>query len=68
MTCGGQVAVPARHGFGGYQQPALAKHGAGESMQQRGEQRSVSAGEPDPPAVQLTLQDHDLVAQGENLE
>ncbi len=48
---GDEVAVPAQHGFGAYQQPDLTEDGAGESVQQRGEQRPVRRGELDPLAA-----------------
>jgi hypothetical protein len=66
VTCRDQVAVPAQYGLGSYQQPDLAQHGAGESVQQCGEQRSISGGEPNPLAVQLALKDGDLVAEGKD--
>jgi hypothetical protein len=66
VTCGDQVAVPAQHGLGTHQQPDPAEHGAGELVQQCGEQRPVRGGEPDPLAVQLALEDGDLVAEGED--
>jgi|GEM_PF-6350638 len=44
MTCGYQLAVPAQHGLGTHQQPDLAEHAAGESVQQGGEQRPVNGG------------------------
>jgi hypothetical protein len=66
VTCRDQVAVPAQYGLGSHQQPDLARHGAGESVQQCGEQCSISGGEPNPVAVQLALKDGDLVAEGQD--
>jgi hypothetical protein len=63
---GDQVTVPAQHGLGAYQQPDPAQHGAGESVQQGGEEGPVGGGELDFLAVYLPLEDHDLVAQGED--
>jgi hypothetical protein len=40
---------------------------AGESVQQGGEEGPVGGGELDFLAVQLSFEDHDLVAQGEDL-
>jgi hypothetical protein len=62
-----QIAVPAQHGLGAHEQPDLAQCGAGESVQQRGEQGPVGRGELDLLAVQLPLQNRDLVPQGEDL-
>lgn len=42
VMAGDEVAVPAQHGLRAHQQPNPAQHGAGESVQQRGEQRPVS--------------------------
>jgi hypothetical protein len=66
VTGGDQVAVPARHGFGANQQLDLTEYGAGQSVQQRSDQRPVSGGESDSLAMRLALEDHDLVAEGEN--
>jgi hypothetical protein len=63
VVSGDQVAVPSQHGLGAYQQSDPAEHGAGEPVQQRGEQGPVSGGEPDLLAVQLPFEDHDLVPQ-----
>jgi hypothetical protein len=60
--CGDQLAVPAQDRFGAHQESDPVERGAGESVQQGAEQRPVGAGEPDLLAVQLPLQDHDLVA------
>jgi hypothetical protein len=66
VVSGDQVAVPAQRGLWPHQQSDPAEHGAGESVQQRGEQSSVGEGEPDPLAVRLPFEDHDLMAEGED--
>jgi hypothetical protein len=63
---GDQVAVPARHGLGAYQQPDALQYVAGQAVQQRGEQRPVGTGEPDLLTVQLPLEDRDLMAEGQD--
>jgi hypothetical protein len=67
VTAGDQVAMPAQHRLGAHQQPDPAQHGAGESMQQRGEQGPIGGGEPNLLTVQLPLEDHDLVTQRKDL-
>jgi hypothetical protein len=62
VTSGQQVAMPAQDRFGTYQQSDPAQHVAGELVKQRGEEGSVGGGEPHLLAVQLPLEDHDLVA------
>ena len=63
MACGDQVAMPAQHGLGTHQQPDLPEHLAGEWPQQDGEQRAISWSEPDLLAVQLPLEDRELVPE-----
>jgi hypothetical protein len=67
MTCRDQVAVPTQDGLGTNQQSGVASHLAGESVQQGGEQRSVGGGESYLLAVQLPLQDGELVSEREDL-
>ncbi|MEQ4304407.1 hypothetical protein ABNF97_24020 [Plantactinospora sp. B6F1] len=55
--------MPAHHGFRADQQPQAVQHVARQSVQQGGQPRPVSWGEPYPFAVQLPLEDHDLVAR-----
>jgi hypothetical protein len=45
----------------------MAEHRAGASVQQGGEQCPVGAGEPNLLAMQLPLQDGELVSEGEDL-
>ena len=49
------------------QQADLAQQVAGESVRQGGEQRPVGGGEPNLLAVQLPLQDGELVSESEDL-
>ena len=67
MPAGDQVAVPAQHGLGAYQQPDAAQHVAGQLVQQGGEKRPVGRGEPDLLAVQVPFEHRDLVAEGQDL-
>lgn len=67
MLAGDQVAVPAQHGLRADQQPQAAQYVAGKPVQQGGEPRPVGPGEADFLAVQLPLEDGDLMAQGEDL-
>jgi hypothetical protein len=62
-----EAAVPAKDGVGADQQPQLAKHGPGEPVQERCQQRPVGRLEPGLVGCQLALQHRDLVAQGEDL-
>jgi len=64
---GEQVPVPTQHGLGPDQQPDPAQHAAGQPMHQGGEEGALGRGEPDLPAVQLALQDADLVTESEDL-
>jgi hypothetical protein len=59
-----QVAVPAQHGLGAYQQPDAAQHVAGQLVQQCGEERPVGTGEADLLTVQLPFEDRDLMPEG----
>jgi hypothetical protein len=67
VASGDEVAVPAEHGVWAHEQPDLAEHVAGESVQQRGEDGPICRGEPCSFALQLSFEDGDLVAQGEDL-
>jgi hypothetical protein len=67
VAVGDQVAVPAQYGFGAYQQPDAAEHVAGQPVQESGEERPVSGGEPDLLAAQLPLEDRDLVPKSQDL-
>jgi hypothetical protein len=67
VTSGDQVPVPAVQGFWTHKQPDLAEHVARELVQHRGEEGPISRGEPHLRALQLSLEDGDLVAQGEDL-
>jgi hypothetical protein len=66
MPAGDQVAVPAQHGLRADQQPNIAEHVSGPPVQQGGEKRPISRREPDLLAVQLPLEDGDLMASGQN--
>ena len=59
--------MPAQHGIGLHQQPEPAKNVAWEPVQQGGQERPVAGQEPRPGVAQLPLQDHDLVAQHQDL-
>jgi hypothetical protein len=65
---GEQVAVPTQDGLGAYEQPDAAQDVAGESVQQRGEEHPIGLREPDLLAVQLPLEDGELVAEGQDLD
>ena len=67
VVAGDEIAMPAQHRLRPHQQPHLAKDLAGESVQQRGQEGAVSRGESDSLAVQLSLEDHELVTKGEDL-
>ena len=56
-----QVPVPAQHCVGPDQQPEPSEHAAREPVQQGGQERPVSKGEPRPDRTQLPFQDRDLV-------
>ncbi|MFR9780603.1 hypothetical protein ACL02O_31715 [Micromonospora sp. MS34] len=45
----------------------MVQHGSWQRVQQGGQPRPVGGTEPDPIAVQLPLENHDLVAQRKNL-
>jgi hypothetical protein len=62
VTSGDQVPVPAAHGFWAHDQPDPAQHVAREPVQQSGEEHPISGGEPYLLALQLSLEDGDLVA------
>jgi hypothetical protein len=66
VMCGDQVATPAQHSLGANQQPDLAQHIAGESVQQGGQESPISGSEPDLLAVQLPFEDRDLASQGQD--
>jgi hypothetical protein len=61
-----EVAVPAQHGVGGDDQVELAKLHPGETVRQRGVQRTVGPGPLG--LVHLALQYGELVAKGEDLQ
>jgi hypothetical protein len=63
---GDQVAMPAQDRFGAHEQSDPAQRVAGEPVQQGGEEGPISMGEPDLLALQMSLEDHDLVAQSED--
>ena len=67
MVASDQVAVPAQDGCRGVPAAGFCVVRRGESVEQGCEERPVGGGEPDLLAVQLPLQDHDLVAQGQDL-
>jgi hypothetical protein len=67
VPVGYQVAVPAQHGLRTDQQPDAAQHVARQPVQQRGEKRPISRGEPDLLAVQVPFGDRDLVPEREGL-
>jgi hypothetical protein len=62
-----KIAVPAKYRVGAHEQPELVQLAAGQAVSRCGEQRSVVWPEPYLLAVQLALQDGDLVAHGEDL-
>jgi hypothetical protein len=67
VASGDQIAVPAEHGFWAHEQPDPAEHVAGEPVQQSGEEGPIRRGKPHSFALQLSLEDRDLVAEGEDL-
>jgi hypothetical protein len=67
VPAGEQVALPAQHGVGAYQQPYPTQHVHRQPVHQRGQQRPVSRLESHPPLAQLAVQHHDLVTQGKDL-
>lgn len=62
-----RVAVPSQHGVGLGQQPEPTQNLARQRHRQSGEEGSVFRGELHPVRPDLSFEDHDLVAQGENL-
>jgi hypothetical protein len=67
VPVGDQVAVPAQHGLRAGEQPDAAEYVAGQLVKQGGEQRPVSRGEPDLLAVELPLEDDDLMSERQDL-
>jgi hypothetical protein len=55
------------HGFWAHEQPDPGQHVAREPVQQGSEEGPISVGEPHLRTLQLSLEDGDLVAQGEYL-
>jgi hypothetical protein len=62
-----QVAVPPQDGLRAHQQSYPTQYVAKESVQQRREENPVGGIEPHLLPVQLPVQHHDLVAEGEDL-
>lgn len=67
MPAADLVAVPAQHGLGAHEQPDPVQHVAGQSVQQRGEQRPVGRRELRPLTMQLPFQDGKLMSEGQDL-
>jgi hypothetical protein len=65
MSC--PVAVPTQDGLGAHQQAYPPQPVAGKPVQQRREEGPVTRTEPHPLPIQSAPQDHDLVAEGEDL-
>jgi hypothetical protein len=63
-----QVAMPPQHGVGADQEPESTQSRARHRHQQRGEQRPVLRPQPWALITELSLQDGDLVALGEDLD
>lgn len=59
--------MPAQHRFRTYQESDPTQNVAGESVEQGGKERPISGGEPHLLAMQVSFEDHDLVAGGEDL-
>jgi hypothetical protein len=59
--------VPAAHGFPAHEQPDPAQPVPREPVEQSREEGPISRGEPHLLALQLSFEDGDLVAQGEDL-
>jgi hypothetical protein len=66
-TGGQQVAVPAQHRVGAYQQPDPVEQAAGELVQQGSQECAVTGREPRPGPSKLPLQDRDLMGQHQDL-
>jgi hypothetical protein len=62
-----QIPVPAQHCVRPDQQPEPAQHVRREAVQQGGQERPVAGQEPRPGLAKLPLQNHDLVAQRQDL-
>ena len=67
VTSRDQVAVPAAHGFWADGQADPAQHVAREPVEHSREEGAIGRGEPHLRTLQLSLEDRDLVAQGEDL-
>jgi uncharacterized protein YkwD len=64
VTAGEQVAMPAQHSVGAYQQPHSAQHVARQPVQQGRQQHPIGPVEPDLLLAHLAFQHGDLMAQG----
>jgi hypothetical protein len=67
VTAGEQVTMPTQDRIRLHQQPQPAQLGPGQMVQQCRQPRPVGPIEPHPLAIELALQDRELVPQGENL-
>ncbi len=61
-----QVAAPAQDGVRADQEPESAQCRAGERSEERGEERAVRGVEAEALAVELPLQEAELVAEGQD--
>jgi hypothetical protein len=68
VAAGVEIAVPAQHRVGAYQQPHAAQHGARQPVQQRRQERPITGIEPHLLGAQLPLQHRKLMPQRENLD
>ncbi|MGI5216039.1 hypothetical protein [Plantactinospora sp. CA-290183] len=67
VPVGDQVTVPTQHSLRANQQPQVSQHVAGQPVEKSSQPRSIGPREPGLLAVQLPLQDGELVAQREDL-
>ena len=67
VATGEEIAVPAQDGVRADQQADSLQRGAGQRLEQSGQQRPIGRLEPDPLVAELALQLAELVAQHEDL-
>ncbi|MET7518093.1 hypothetical protein ABZS88_32415 [Streptomyces sp. NPDC005480] len=68
MSASDDVAVPAKYRVWPHQQAHPAQHLAWQAMEERCQERPAARAEPKLLPVQLTFQNADLVAQGQDLD
>jgi hypothetical protein len=68
VSAGDYVTMPAQDGVRSHQQSDPTQGLSRQALEQRGEERPVDGVEPDLLSVQLSFQDADLMAQGQDLD